>query len=148
MEIARHWRLKKQRYLLQGDIDEYGRVAFPSGPHRPRFNPKNGDHIEINPDSDNSIRLKPFLFSGTGTIYSVATVTDAPAGYGEQAPYRIAIVKFDEGPMVTTAMTDLDQEEELSIGQRVEMVTRIGREEGKTGTIHYQYKFRAPIKTS
>lgn len=38
MEVARHWRLNKQRYSLIGDQDEFGGVSFPPGPNRPRFN--------------------------------------------------------------------------------------------------------------
>ena len=39
MEIPRHWRLKKQRYSLIGDIDKDGGVSFPPGQNRPRFYP-------------------------------------------------------------------------------------------------------------
>lgn len=77
---------------------------------------------------------------GKGEVYSFTTVTDPPAGYEEQAPYILALVKLDEGPMVTAQLTDLDGP--VAIGMRVEMVTRKLRTEGQSGMIVYGYKFR------
>ncbi|MEK9162955.1 MAG: OB-fold domain-containing protein, partial [Chloroflexota bacterium] len=56
-------------------------------------------------------------------MYSYTTVYDAPEGYEEQAPYTVAIVKLEEGPMVTAQLTDVDNGK-VEIGQTVEMVTR------------------------
>lgn len=44
MEIPRHWRLKKQRYCLIGEIDKEGRVAFPPGSNI-LFDPKTGKPV-------------------------------------------------------------------------------------------------------
>ncbi|MCZ7547454.1 MAG: OB-fold domain-containing protein [Anaerolineae bacterium] len=52
----------------------------------------------------------------------------------------VALVKLDEGPLVTAQLTDLDGAPE--IGMRVEMVTRKLRAEGEEGMIVYGYKFR------
>ncbi len=81
-----------------------------------------------------------FTFAGTGKIYSYTTLQDAPAGFDEQAPYVLALVKLDEGPMVTAQITDLDGS--LAIGDKVEMVTRKLMTEGSKGMIVYGYKFR------
>ncbi|GAB1420182.1 hypothetical protein MASR2M15_02650 [Anaerolineales bacterium] len=78
--------------------------------------------------------------SGLGEVFSYTTVQSAPAGYDEQAPYVLALVKLDEGPLITAQITDLD--EELRIGDRVEMVTRKLATDGKQGMIIYGYKFR------
>jgi len=51
------------------------------------------------------------------------------------------MVKLDEGPLVEAQLTDVNQDE-LKIGQRVEMVTRKLREYGEEGLIVYGYKFR------
>jgi len=67
-------------------------------------------------------------------------VTDPPAGFEEQSPYTLALVKLDEGPLVTAQLTDLGGT--VSIGMRVEMVTRKLRTEGPRGIIVYGYKFR------
>lgn len=81
--------------------------------------------------------------SGQGEVYSYTVVTDAPVGFIEQAPYILALVKLDEGPLVTAQITDLDTPTgPIEIGMRVEMVTRKLRTEGTSGMIIYGYKFR------
>jgi uncharacterized OB-fold protein len=79
-------------------------------------------------------------FSGMGTIYSYTVVQEAPEGYEDQAPYILALVKLDEGPIITAQLTDVDGG--VRIGERVEMVTRKLTSDGKKGTIVYGYKFR------
>jgi len=85
------------------------------------------------------------LLGNLGTLYSVTAVTEAPAGYDDQAPYFIGLVKLDDGPMLTAQITDVDGE--IAIGDRVEMVTRKLTTEGTRGMIVYGYKFR-PILTA
>lgn len=72
---------------------------------------------------------------------------NAPHGYEEQKPYAIALVKLDEGPMVTAQLTDIDYNQ-VRIGMRVEMVTRKLKEEGPEGQIIYGYKFRPPLNSA
>ncbi|MCK4832381.1 MAG: Zn-ribbon domain-containing OB-fold protein, partial [Anaerolineales bacterium] len=85
-----------------------------------------------------------YTFSGRGEVYSFSTVYNAPAGYEEYAPYTVALVKLEEGPVLTAQLTDLgDQEPE--IGMPVEMVTRKLRTEGDQGMIVYGYKFRPAL---
>lgn len=79
--------------------------------------------------------------SGRGEIYSYTVMYNVPQGFEEQKPYTIALVKLDEGPMVTAQLTDVDHRE-VKIGMRVEMVTRKLREDGDEGQIIYGYKFR------
>lgn len=81
------------------------------------------------------------MLSGRGEIYSFSTMYNVPRGYEEQRPYTIAIVRLDDGPMVTAQLTDVDAAD-VRIGQRVEMVTRRLREDGEQGQIIYGYKFR------
>ena len=64
----------------------------------------------------------------------------------EQAPYILALVKLDEGPLITAQLTDVDGP--VSIGDRVEMVTRKLTTEGTKGMIVYGYKFRPIIARS
>jgi uncharacterized protein len=85
-----------------------------------------------------------FAFAGTGTIYSFTTVREAPEGFEDQAPYVLALVKLDEGALVTAQLTDIG--EPPAIGDRVEMVTRKLTTEGERGMIVYGYKFRTPVK--
>jgi uncharacterized OB-fold protein len=79
--------------------------------------------------------------SGLGEIYSYTTMYNAPKGFEDQKPYTVALIKMDDGPMITAQLTDVDHDE-VTIGLRVEMVTRKIREDGSEGQIIYGYKFR------
>ena len=79
--------------------------------------------------------------SGRGEIYSFSTMYNVPQGFKEQKPYTVALIKLDEGPMVTAQLTDIGSSD-VKIGLRVEMVTRKLREDGDEGQIIYGYKFR------
>ncbi len=130
MEIARHWRLRKQRYGLIGEVcDGCNEKIFP-----PR---------DICPKCTEEAKT-PFQFSGKGEVYSYTTVYNAPEGYEEFAPYTVAIIKLVEGPLVTAMLTDIDNGE-VTIGMPVEMVTRKLRTDGNQGIIVYGYKFRPEL---
>lgn len=82
--------------------------------------------------------------SGKGTVYSFTTVT-APAGDFEAfAPYPLALIQLDEGPLITAQLTDLSGP--VEIGQRVEMVIRKLRTDGTRGIIVYGPKFRPLLR--
>jgi uncharacterized OB-fold protein len=123
MDIARHWRLSEQRYQLMGELCEHcGSRIFP-----PR---------DVCPDCAKPAQ-ELFTFVGKGEVFSYTTVLDAPEGFEDQAPYVVALVKLDEGPMLTAQLTDLDAEPE--IGMRVEVVTRKLRTDGDAGIIVYGF---------
>lgn len=128
MEIARHWRLKKQRYGLVGEVCPHcDSKIFP-----PR---------DICPNCGQEAR-DAFAFSGKGEVYSFTKIFEAPAGYEASAPYTVALVKLDEGPLLTAQLTDLENDA-VNIGMRVEMVTRKMKDDGdERGVIVYGYKFR------
>ena len=88
-----------------------------------------------------------FAFSGKGEVYSYSTVYDAPEGYEGQAPYTVALVKLEEGPLITAQLADVENGH-VSIGQAVEMVTRKLRSDGDKGMIVYGYKFRPVLATA
>jgi len=73
-------------------------------------------------------------------------VFNPPAGFEEYAPYTVALVKLEEGPIVTAQLTDVEPER-VAIGQPVEMVTRKLRDDGHAEVISYGYKFRPRITT-
>jgi len=91
------------------------------------------------------VRAERYAFAGTGTVYSFTVVREAPQGFEEQSPYVLALIKLDEGAMITAQITDLDMGELPSIGDRVEMVTRKLTTEGERGMIVYGYKFRKAV---
>ena len=57
----------------------------------------------------------------------------------------MALVKLEEGPLVTAQLTDVDNDI-VEIGMLVEMVTRKLREDGNRGMLVYGYKFRPRLK--
>lgn len=127
MEVARHWRLKSQRYSLVGEVCPHcEKKIFP-----PR---------DICPECGEDARAE-FQFSGRGEVYSFTTVYQAPAGHEENAPYAVALVRLEEGPMVTAQLTDVG-DREVEVGMPVEMVTRKLRSDGERGVLVYGYKFR------
>ena len=87
-----------------------------------------------------------FQFTGTGEIYSFTTLGNPPTGFEDQSPYTLALIRLDEGPLLSAQLTDLDQPP--SIGDRVEMVTRRLYSEGASGMIVYGYKFRPILQRS
>jgi uncharacterized OB-fold protein len=92
------------------------------------------------------VQREQYTFAGTGEVYSFTTLQETPEGFDEQAPYMLALVKLDEGPMITAQITDID--EPVAIGDKVEMVTRKLTTEGARGMIVYGYKFRKVLKRS
>ena len=128
MEIPRHWRLKKQRYALVGE-------ECPTC-HGKIFPPR-----DVCPYCSHEAKT-PYQFSGQGEVYSYTVMNDAPAGFEENVPYTMAVVKLAEGPLVTAQLTDLG-DQPVEIGMPVEMVTRRIRNDGNDrGMIIYGYKFR------
>lgn len=128
MEIPRHWRLKKQRYALIGEVCPHCDAKL--------FPPR-----DICTECGQNAKVE-FAFSGRGEVFSYTTIYDAPAGYESQTPYTVALVKLEEGPVITAQLTDLG-EEKVEIGMPVEMVTRKLRSDGdERGVIVYGYKFR------
>ncbi len=88
--------------------------------------------------------------SGRGTVWSFTIITRAdyaPDGFEYLAPYAIAIVQLEEGPLVTALLTDVDFAN-IKIGLEVEMVSRFLTETGERSLRTYGYKFRPPIPVS
>ncbi|MDW8054430.1 MAG: Zn-ribbon domain-containing OB-fold protein [Anaerolineae bacterium] len=127
MEVARFWRTRHQRYQLVGEVCPHcGTKIFP-----PR---------DVCPACEGEAKT-PFTFSGRGEVYSFTTIHSAPAGFEKYVPYVVALVRLEEGPLVTAQLTDVE-EKDVYIGMPVEMVTRVLREDGERGVIVYGYKFR------
>lgn len=128
MEIARHWRLKQQRYGLVGEVCPHCEAKI--------FPPR-----DVCPACGGEAK-SAYAFSGKGEVYSYTTIYEAPTGYDESAPYTVALVKLAEGPLLTAQLTDLG-DQPVEIGMPVEMVTRRLRQDGdERGMLVYGYKFR------
>jgi uncharacterized OB-fold protein len=76
----------------------------------------------------------------TGEVYSFTVVYDAPECNNNLKPYAVAMVKTDDGVMVTAQLVDVDIES-IEIGMRVRAVLRKLDADGASGVIHYGYKF-------
>ncbi|MBI5958827.1 MAG: OB-fold domain-containing protein [Chloroflexi bacterium] len=98
------------------------------------------DHVNRAQPLEGAGDVELFPLSGQGSVYSFTTVTTPAEPYAEFAPYVMALVKLDEGPIVTAQLTDLGGPPE--IGLRVEMVVRKLRTDGVHGIIVYGPKFR------
>ncbi len=128
MEVPRHWRLKKQRYSLVGEICPHCEAKI--------FPPR-----DVCPECGGEAKTA-YAFSGKGEVYSFTRMGNAPAGFEEQSPYTVALIKLQEGPIVTAQLTDLGNQE-VEIGMPVEMVTRkLRSDDGDKGILVYGYKFR------
>ena len=132
MEIARHWRLKQQRYGLVGEVCPHCSAKI--------FPPR-----DVCPNCGGEAKTT-FAFSGKGEVFSYTTIYEAPTGFDENAPYTVALVKLEEGPLVTAQLTDLGSQP-VEIGMPVEMVTRRLRQDGdERGMLIYGYKFRPVLQ--
>lgn len=130
MHLAKHWRQKAAYYRMEGQRHRStGEVRFPARP------------ATIGESDEAAEAWEPFVLSGKGEIYSFSVVRQAPTGFEYLTPYPVALVRLAEGPLVTAQLTDC-REEDLFIGQPVEMVTRRLKDTGKDGMLVYGYKFR------
>ncbi|MBN1488261.1 MAG: Zn-ribbon domain-containing OB-fold protein [Anaerolineae bacterium] len=131
INVAHDWRLRGQRYRLEGEVCEHcGKKIFP-----PR---------DICPHCKEPAQ-EPYKLSGKGEVYSFSTVYSPPEGFEDYTPYTVALVELEEGPMITAQLTDVAPED-VQIGMPVEMVTRRLRKNGDEGTIVYGYKFRPVLR--
>ena len=96
-----------------------------------------------------SIKLKEHKFEGKGQVVTFTVVRtqisdpeneliEIPA---RETPYVLAIIKLDEGPMLTSEIVD-SKPEDVEIGDNVEVAFRKINEHGKKGVIQYGYKFK------
>ena len=109
------------------------------------------------------VSVEPFEFCGRAKVWSYAQVEidDAPPRFKEYAPYIVAIVELEEGPLKTAQLTDLDWHWEstlidgekthvkkfhVEIGMPVEMVTRKLYSDGELGMLIYGDKFRPVLQ--
>jgi uncharacterized OB-fold protein len=123
MDLAKHWRVRAARYRLEGQRhQETNELRFP-------------------PDPDAGSEWQPHTLSGRGSVYSFTVVRQPPAGYEEQSPYILALVRLEEGPLVTAQLTDCDPEQ-VAVDSPVEMVTRRIGDLGADGLLVYAFKFR------
>jgi hypothetical protein len=74
-------------------------------------------------------------------VYSYTVIHDPPSGFKDLAPYVLALIRLDEGPLVLSQIVDVNNDE-LKIGMSVQVVFRRIGDAGRTGVLRYAYKFR------
>ena len=125
MELAKHWRLKPQRYRLEGVRNRHtGAITFPP---------------PAMPGADD----EPVRLSGRGEVWSFSEVKQSSDDF--DSGYLVAIVQLAEGPLLTAQLTDVDPQA-VAIGMPVEAVTRKLRDLGPDGLLIYGYKFRPVLE--
>lgn len=121
------WRRIKAVYNLQGrHCRTCGTKYFPPIPLCPKCRRKT-DFID-------------FQLSGLGKVYSYTVIHDPPSGFKALAPYVLALIRLDEGPLVLSQIVDVNNDE-LKIGMSVQVVFRRIGDAGRTGVLRYAYKF-------
>lgn len=126
--VAVHWRLIPQRYNLVGtQCKNCGQKFFPQR--------------QLCPNCRRLSKITETRFSGRGEIYSYTIIYTPSEGFEFMRPYPIAVVKLEEGPLITAQIVDC-RPEDLAIGKKVERVFRKVIAEGSAGIITYAYKFR------
>jgi uncharacterized protein len=130
----RYWRENPSRYNMIGvRCGNCGRLFFP-----PR---------SVCPDCHRKSigKMEKMRFRGEGEVYSYSVVHDAPAQFEIIKPYVVALIKLDEGVMITSQVIDCEPSE-VSIGMKVRSTLRKLGDDGPGGVIHYGYKF-VPINS-
>jgi hypothetical protein len=130
MPEARFWRENQARYNMIGrKCGKCQKVYFPPRDVCPKCRRASIGKME-------NIKL-----SGKGAIVSYSTIHEGLPAFQMQIPYTMAIIELEEGARITGQIVDC-KGDCVKIGSLVETVFRKLGEEGKSGIIHYGYKFK------
>ena len=127
--VAKEWREIPGRYNIEGSkCPVCGKVYFPSRslcPHCRR---------------QSLGRMEPYKVCRQGEVYTFSVVHEAPDCNNRQKPYVVAMVRTDDGVMLSSQLVDVAPGE-VRIGMRVRAVLRKLDADGDSGVIHYGFKF-------
>ena len=127
LSTPRSWKEKKHRYRFIGSLcSDCSKRIFPTRKRCPNCGSKN---------------LKDYYLPKKGKILTFTIVRTAPDGFGDFAPYPLAIVELDDGVRLMLQIVDTNIED-VDIGKNVEIVFRRLYVEGKAGHIIYGPKAR------
>jgi uncharacterized OB-fold protein len=123
-----HWRLIPQRYnLLGSECSTCGTNFFP--------------RRKLCKNCRRKGKLKDVVYSGRGEIYSYTIIHAPPRGLEYRKPYALAIIKLEEGPLLTAQVVDCEPSE-VSVGSKVKAVFRRIEVKSEESIIEYGYKFK------
>ncbi len=123
--VAKTWRSANARYNLTGVQCTNCKTAY--------FPPR-----MVCAKCGRDTKMVEKKFSGRGVIYSYTRIFVPPHDFTEEAPYTVAIIRLEEGPLVEGHLVDGKKPE---IGASVRAVFRRMYTEGSEGLIHYHFKF-------
>ncbi len=124
--LPRFWRKIKQRYnLIATKCENCGTYYYP---------PRN-----LCPKCRRKSKMVEVRLSGKGEVLSYSVVHDVPENMKEQKPYVVALIKLDEGPVITSQL--VCEPREVRRGMKVKAAFRRCGEEGEAGIIYYCTKF-------
>ena len=127
--VAKEWREIPGRYNLKGTkCENCGRIFFPKRYFCPVCRRQSLGKIKEHP------------VCRVGEVFTYTVIYDAPDCNNRMKPYAAAMVRTDDGVMVTGQLVDVDLEK-IEIGMRVRAVLRKLDEDGANGVIHYGFKF-------
>ena len=95
----------------------------------------------ICPECRRKGKLEDVTFSGKGKIHTYSVIHTPAEDFKILSPYVVAIIELDEGAKITCQIVDCN-DDEVNIGDEVELVFRKIKEEGDDGVISYGYKFK------
>ncbi len=127
--VAKEWREIPGRYNLIGTkCGNCGKIFFPSRDFCPVCRRKGIGKIE------------KYKVARTGEVYTFTVIYDAPDANVRQKPYAAAMVRTDDGILISGQLVDVDLDK-IEIGMRVRAVLRKLDSDGASGVIHYGFKF-------
>ena len=127
MSVPRFWRKIPQRYNLIGTQCTSCQSTF----YPPRA---------FCPDCRRAGEIVPYRFEGRGEVVTFTVIRSASDAFEQQTPFVLAIIRLDEGPLVTAQIV-VENVGEACIGMRVRSVFRRIGSDGESGVIHYGTKF-------
>ncbi|MBI4577833.1 MAG: Zn-ribbon domain-containing OB-fold protein [Planctomycetes bacterium] len=123
---ARYWREIPQRYRYEAArCTACAHVAFPP---RTLCAKCRGRAFE------------PCTLAGEGVVETFTVIRVAPAGYADEAPYAVGLIRLTDGVRLMAQVVDCDLAR-LAIGDRVRVEFRRIRQDGESGILCYGYKF-------
>jgi uncharacterized OB-fold protein len=134
MGVARFWREQENRYNLIGvKCGNCDKTYFP-----PRDMCTSCHRLSLG-------KMERMQVAGTGKVVTYSIIHEGPEAFQMQIPYIMAIIELDEGPRLTAQIVECEICD-VMIDMPVQSVFRKINEEGKSGVIHYGYKFRPVLE--
>lgn len=127
--VARAWREYPGKYNLEGTkCGNCGSIFFP----RRDFCPKCR--------RDGIGKMENYKLRREGEVFSFSIIHETPECNSFLKPYAVAMVKTDDGVLVSGQLADVELEK-ITIGMPVRSVLRKLDADGESGIIRYGFKF-------